>query len=293
MANQQLLLRNLHTFNLVAKTMSFTLAAQELHLTQGAISHRIKVLEQELGFSLFVRGTRKLELTSEGYRFQSTLSKSLRNIFSEIDEINATEMEGELNIATSSGFASGWLVPRLADFKAKYPKFNVNLFAHEEQQDFEHNDVEVAIYFDSKERTNVYRKRLLGEKYIPICSPKYAKQHNLYQGGLESLKHINFIHAKGSNSWQRWMDYMNLDIDIYKQYYGVSHREMGFLAAENHLGVPMGRCHVVKDAIESGVLVTPYPSLETSSGYDLLCPIGTENRPKIRTFINWVEGELS
>ena len=76
MANHQSLLRNLHTFNVAAEKMSFTLAAKKLHLTQGAVSHRIKVLEGELGFNLFVRGTRKLELTEEGQRFQRTLSKA-------------------------------------------------------------------------------------------------------------------------------------------------------------------------------------------------------------------------
>ncbi len=293
MANHQSLLRNLHTFNVAAEKMSFTLAAKKLHLTQGAVSHRIKVLEGELGFNLFVRGTRKLELTSEGYRFHSTLSKSLHSIFSEIDEINATEMAGEINIATSSGFANGWLLPRLADFKAKYPKFNINLFANEEQQDFHINDIEVAIYFDSEHHTNVYRKRLFGEKYIPICSPKYAKQHNIYEDGLESLKRINFIHALGSDAWQRWVTYMDLDVDIFKQFYCVSHREMGFLGATHDLGVAMGRYHFVKQYIETGELITPYPSMGTDKGYDLICPLGTEKRPKVRTFIKWLEGQLN
>ncbi|MBW3694545.1 LysR family transcriptional regulator [Vibrio sp. T187] len=292
MANQQLLLRNLHTFNVAAKTMSFTLAAQELHLTQGAVSHRIKVLENELGFSLFVRGTRKLELTSEGYRFHSTLSKSLHNIFSEIDDINASEMTGEINIAASTGFTNGWLLPRLADFKAKYPNFNVNLFGYMEQQEFHHNNIDIAVYFGTEQQTNVYRQRLFGEQYIPICTPKYAKQLRIYEDGLESLKRVNFIHALGSDAWQRWMAHMNLDVNIFKHFYCVSHREMGFLGASHDLGVAMGRYHFVKDQIESGELVTPYPSMETTSGYDLLCPLGTENRPKIRTFINWIEGQL-
>ncbi|MGF1755177.1 LysR substrate-binding domain-containing protein [Vibrio makurazakiensis] len=292
MANQQLLLRNLHTFNVAAKHMSFTLAAQELHLTQGAVSHRIKVLENELGFSLFVRGTRKLELTSEGYRFQSTLSKSLHSIFSEIDDINASEMTGEINIAASTGFTNGWLLPRLADFKAKYPNFNVNIFGYMEQQDFHHNNIDIAVYFGTEQQTNVYRQRLFGEQYIPICTPQYAKQLRIYEDGLESLKRINFIHALGSDAWQRWMVHMNLDVDIFKHFYCVSHREMGFLGASHGLGVAMGRYHFVKEQIESGELVTPYPCMETTSSYDLLCPLGTENRPKIRTFINWVEGQV-
>ncbi|MCW8334650.1 LysR family transcriptional regulator [Vibrio paucivorans] len=292
MANQQLLLRNLHTFHVAAKTLSFTLTGKELHLTQGAVSHRIKVLESELGFNLFVRGTRKLELTEEGHRFHGTLSKSLHNIFSEIDDINTTDMVGEINIATSTGFANGWLLPRLHDFKAKYPKFNLNVFGHEEQQSFHENNIEVAIYYDSEGFTDVYRQRLFGDKYIPVCTPQYAKQHRLYEDGLESLKRINFIHALGSDVWQRWMKYMKLDVDYFEQFYCVSHREMGFLSAQHHLGVAMGRYQFVKDMIESGELVTPYPSMSTDKGYDLLCPLGTENRPKIRTFINWVEGQL-
>ncbi len=119
-------------------------------------------------------------MTSEGYRFHSSRSLNRCTVFFRIDEINATEMAGEITIATSSGFVNGWLLPRLADFKAKYPKFNINLFAHEEQQDFHINDIEVAIYFDSEHHTNVYRKRLFGEKYIPICSPKYAKQRVIF-----------------------------------------------------------------------------------------------------------------
>ncbi|WCP66135.1 LysR substrate-binding domain-containing protein [Vibrio tubiashii] len=292
MANQQLLLRNLHTFDMAAKTLSFTITGKQLHLTQGAVSHRIKVLEKELGFNLFVRGTRQLELTEEGARFHSTLSKNLHGIFSEIEEIKSTDMVGELNIATSTGFANGWLLPRLSDFKNKYPKFNLNIWGYQEQEDFHKHNIEVAIYYDTEDTKDVYRKRLFGDEYIPVCTPQYAKKHRVYEDGLESLKRINFIHAVGSDVWQRWRDYMQLDIDIFNQFYCVSHREMGYISALHNLGVGMGRYQFVKDLIESGELVTPYPSMSTTKGYDLLCPLGTEDRPKIRTFINWIEGQL-
>jgi LysR family D-serine deaminase transcriptional activator len=292
MANHQSLLRNLHTFNIAAEKMSFTLAAKKLHLTQGAVSHRIKVLEGELGFNLFVRGTRKLELTEEGLRFQRTLSKSLSSIFSEIEDINNTDLYGQINIGTSPAFANSWLLPRLADFKKRYPKFNLNIFSQEEQ-DFHQNHLDIAIYYGAENLKDMYRQPLFGEKYIPVCTPTYAAENDIFEDGLESLHRINFIHALGSDVWQRWIKHHQLDVNLFEQFYCVSHRDMGVRSALHNIGVAMGRYHFVKQYIETGELITPYPSMETNKSYELICPLGTEKRPKVRTFIRWLEDQLS
>ena len=291
MANHQSLLRNLHTFNIAAEKMSFTLAAKKLHLTQGAVSHRIKVLEGELGFNLFVRGTRKLELTEEGLRFQRTLSKSLSSIFSEIEDINNTDLYGQINIGTSPAFANSWLLPRLADFKKRYPKFNLNIFSQEEQ-DFHQNHLDIAIYYGAENLKDMYRQPLFGEKYIPVCTPSYAAENDIFEDGLESLYRINFIHALGSDVWQRWIKHHQLDVNLFEQFYCVSHRDMGVRSALHNIGVAMGRYHFVKQYIETGELITPYPSMETNKSYELICPLGTEKRPKVRTFIRWLEEQL-
>lgn len=292
MANHQSLLRNLHTFNIAAEKMSFTLAAKKLHLTQGAVSHRIKVLEGELGFNLFVRGTRKLELTEEGLRFQRTLSKSLSSIFSEIEDINNTDLYGQINIGTSPAFANSWLLPRLADFKKRYPKFNLNIFSQEEQ-DFHQNHLDIAIYYGAENLKDMYRQPLFGEKYIPVCTPSYAAENDIFEDGLESLHRINFIHALGSDVWQRWIRHHQLDVNLFEQFYCVSHRDMGVRSALHNIGVAMGRYHFVKQYIETGELITPYPSMETNKSYELICPLGTEKRPKVRTFIRWLQEQLS
>lgn len=292
MANQQQLLRNLHTFNVAAKMMSFTLAAKKLHLTQGAVSHRIKVLEGELGFNLFVRGTRKLELTPEGERFNKTISKSLGLIYSDIEQINNTELYGQLNIAMSPAFANGWLLPRIADFKQRYPRFNLNIFAQEEQN-YNQGQLDLAIYYGTNQLPDMYRKRLFGEKYLPVCTPKYAKDLGIFDDGLESLHRVNFIHALESDVWQRWIKHIGVKVNLFEQFYCVSHRDMGTQCARNHVGVAMGRYHFVKPYIDSGELITPYPSMETKMSYDLVCPLGTEKRPKVQTFIHWLEGQLS
>ncbi|WP_104400498.1 LysR substrate-binding domain-containing protein [Vibrio penaeicida] len=292
MASKEILLRNLHTFHMAAKTLSFTLSAKTLNLTQSAVSHRIKALENELGFNLFVRGTRKLTLTPEGERFNSTLSTSLNSIFNEIGEIRTSDLGGKITLATAPNFASGWLLPRLSDFKKKHPNFNLNIIAQENTQDFSRHNIELAIFYDTDQHTNMFRQRLFGEKYIPICTPQYAKEYRLYEDGLESLHRINFIHALGSDVWQRWMKHMRLDVGIFNQFYCVSHREMSVISARHGLGVAIGRYQFVKEYLESGELVSPYPAMETHLGYDLLCPKGTEERPKIKTFIKWIESQV-
>ncbi len=292
MANHQLLLRNLHTFNVAAQKMSFTLAAKKLHLTQGAVSHRIKVLEAELGFNLFVRGTRKLELTEEGARFQRTLSKSLSTIFGEIEDINNADLYGQINIGATPAFTNGWLLPRIADFKKRYPNFNLNIFAQEEQN-FHQNHLDVAIYYGESKLTDMYRYRLFGEKYIPVCTPAYAKEHGILVDGLNSLHRINFIHALGSDAWQRWMKHFDQDVQIFNQFYCVSHRDMGVQSALHNVGVAMGRYRFVKQYLDSGELISPYPSMDTNLGYELVCPLGTEKRPKVRTFVKWVQEQVN
>lgn len=292
MANQQLLLRNLHTFNVAAKTLSFTLTAKELFLTQGAVSHRIKTLEKGLGFSLFARGTRKLELTEEGRRFHATLSQSLNAIFSEIEEITTSDLQGEITLATSPGFATGWLVPKLADFHAKYPGFNVRLLVSDEPKDLHLHDIDVAIYYGVDDMKDTHRIRLFGEKYIPICTPEYAKRLKLFEDGLESLTRINFIHSIGSDVWERWSREHKVDIDIYHHHYTVSQLGFELVAAKSSVGVAMGRYQFVKEDIESGKLVAPYPTMSTPQCYDMLCIEGAQNRPKVRTFMRWLESQL-
>ncbi|MGF1866444.1 LysR substrate-binding domain-containing protein [Enterovibrio norvegicus] len=291
--NHQSLLRNLHTFSSAARTLSFTETATELHLTQGAVSHRIKVLEKELGFSLFVRRTRKLALTEEGEKFQATLSKSLNAIFNEIDNIQTTELSGELTIATSPGIANEWLIPRLADFKAKYPKFNLNIITNDVELDFDVHAIDIAIYFGDHERPNMHSKRMFGETYIPICTPGYAKNHRLFEDGLVSLQRVNFLYAKKSTAWKRWAKQHKVAIDTHHQFMTLSHQDMAVTCARNGLGVAMGRYRFVKDALESGELVAPYPAMETQRCHSILCPQGTENRPKVRTFLQWVDSQLA
>ncbi|MGJ7092942.1 LysR substrate-binding domain-containing protein [Vibrio hannami] len=293
MMDNPLLLRNLHTFTIAANSLSFTQAGHQLHITQGAVSHRIKVLEKELGFSLFVRGTRKLELTPEGERFNKTLIKSLNAIYSDINDINSTEMTGELSIAVSPNFANGWLFPRLSDFKQRYPGFNLCLQIHDQQRDLVANNTDVAFYYGTGHLNDVYCQPLLEESYVPVCTPEYAKNMRMYEDGNEALRKVNFLRVNGSRAWENWLNHMGIDINSHQQTYTVSSPGMEITAARYSSGIAMGRYLAVKPMIESGELVTPYAGMKTNQKYCVLCSLGSESRPKIKTFLSWVNSQLS
>jgi LysR family D-serine deaminase transcriptional activator len=292
--NKQNLLSNLYTFSVVAKFLSFTLAAEELCLTQGAVSQRIKKLEQGLGFKLFVRLTRKLELTEEGLRILTTLTSSLDNIFSEIEDIRFNELRGELYIGIAPTFAHLWLLPRLSDFQKQYPYLDVKVRVKASKLDFQNQPVDLAIYYGDANHADFYHQRLFDEYLVPVCTPEYALQLELDKG--ESRLHeACFLHCTESlellsplAEWQYWIKKTGRNVDVLKRKYVFNHEELAMTAAKNSMGIAMGRYHLIKQYLESGELIAPLERVESGLGYDLICPKGHEIKPRFKAFSNWI-----
>ncbi|WP_051902347.1 LysR substrate-binding domain-containing protein, partial [Photobacterium sanctipauli] len=267
--------------------------AQELNLTQGAVSHRIKNLEKQLGFPLFVRLTRRMELTPEGERLLVTLNQSFDSIFTELEDIRTNELSGELYIGTSPGFANGWLMPRLGAFQQQFPNLNVRLLAKEDKIDFQYEPLDAAIYYSDDDYPGFYCYRLFDERRIPVCSPEYAKRLGLAEGKMDGLRDATFIHGSRSSIWQRWLKEMGVtDIDPTKRQYIFNFSDFDVNAARQSLGIAMGRQRFAMPFILSGELVAPFPSINTGLGYDLVCPDGMQKRPKFQAFYRWLKQEL-
>ena len=147
MLEQQSILALLQTFEVTARHLSFTLAAHEMNLTQGAVSHRIRRLEMHIGFRLFIRMTRKLALTEEGKRLLATLSHSLRAINDEIEDIRDQDLRGTLHIGIAPTLAHLWLMPRLPRFQAQWPGLNLQFRVRAGVMDFNEERVDLAIYY--------------------------------------------------------------------------------------------------------------------------------------------------
>ncbi|CAK1825206.1 LysR family transcriptional regulator, glycine cleavage system transcriptional activator [Vibrio crassostreae] len=289
--NRQQTLSLLHTFSVAAKHLSFTLAADELFLTQGGVSHRIKKLEQQLKFNLFVRKTRKLELTPEGQRVLAMLNVSFESIFSELVDIQTGELSGELYIATSPYFASSWLMPRLPEFRKLYPNLSIKLQTKQNQSDFQFEPYDVAIFYSEGHYPNHYNERLFNGVRTPVCSPEYAKQFNLKKG-IEHLGGVRFIHNGDITAWQRWLHeaQSNANCALQCDYY--SDNRLAMDAAMLSMGVALGRLEFMKPQIEQGLLVAPLMNIESGKGYDLVCPKGMEQRTKFQVFTQWVKQQL-
>ena len=298
MDNKQSLIANLYTFSVVAKSLSFTQASEELFLTQGAVSQRIKKLEAELGFSLFVRLTRRLELTEEGRRILMTLTNSFDNVFSEIEDIRFNELTGELYMGIAPTFAHLWLMPRLADFQKRYPTLNVKVRVKASKLDFQTEPVDLAIYYGDDVHPDFYHQRLFDEVLLPVCSKEYAEQLGFYKSD-QQLKDACFIHCTESleflspqAEWQQWLQQTNRDVDILGHHYVFNHGALAISAAINSMGMLMGRYHLVKPHLESGELVAPFESINSGLGYDLICPKGQEQRPRFQAFLSWINQQI-
>lgn len=298
MQHKQHLLSHMYTFSVVARFLSFTLAAEELNLTQGAVSQRIKKLEEELGFKLFVRLTRKLELTEEGARILATLTHSLDSVFSEIEDIRFNELRGELYIGVAPTFARLWLVPRLMSFQKQYPYLDVKIRVKASKLDFQNQPVDLAIYYGDNTHADFYHYRLFDEYLLPVCTPEYAEQFELLKDDSR-LNETCLLHCTESleflsplAEWKQWLKATGRELDFSQQKYVFNHEELTMVAARQSMGIAMARYQLIKPYLDSGELVAPFERIPSGLGYDLICPKGHEKRPRFKAFSEWIKSNL-
>ncbi|CAH8242690.1 LysR substrate-binding domain-containing protein [Vibrio aestuarianus] len=304
MNQKQQILSNMYAFAIAGKSLSFTKAGEELFITQGAVSQRIKCLEKQLGFSLFVRLTRRLELTNEGARLLQALNQSFDVIFSELDDIKFNELRGELYIGAAPTFAQRWILERLSDFQQRYPNLNIKLRVKASRLDFQHEPVDIAIYYSNIDHPGFYHQRLFDEVLVPICSPDYFKEHfTTNELAATQLSNSTFIHCTESleghepaQEWSVWLaaqdDKEIQSLDIMKKAFLINHSDMAMIAARNGLGIGIARKSLVQEYLKNGDLIAPFSEAPSGLGYDLICLQGQQDRPKISAFIDWVLSQV-
>lgn len=304
MVLKQQMLSNMYTFAIAGKFLSFTKTAEELFITQGAVSQRIKSLEEQLGFSLFVRMTRRLELTKEGERLLHALNQSFEVIFSELEDIKFNELRGELYIGAAPTFAQSWLLPKLADFQRQYPNLNIKLRVKASRLDFQHEPVDIAIYYSDSDHPGFYHQRLFDEMLVPVCSPDYFNIHFANDAALiDQLSSVTFIHCTESlessepnQEWNIWLAHQKDEgfnaINAMERTYLFNHSDMAMIAAKNSMGVGIARESLIRSSLEKGELIAPFERVSSGRGYDLICLNGQQHRPKNAAFIEWLERQV-
>ncbi|QSV15115.1 DNA-binding transcriptional regulator DsdC [Photobacterium ganghwense] len=287
-------LSGLHCFLIAADQMSFTRAAELLCLTQSAVSHKIKNLEETLGVKLFIRQPRKLVLTDEGKRLKEVVAHNFGDIANELRDLKTLDLSGDLNVSVPPTFAQCWLVPRLKSFVEKYPALRFHLRTRNELVDFQTESFDCAIYFGNGKYQGLHVSKIMDESIIPVCSHEYAVEHGLY-GNPAKLSSCLLLHdaapwarAGRNDEWQYWAQQNG--VALAEAGCTFDRADLALQAAERGIGVAMGRASFVTEQLASGRLVAPFTlSVTSPQSYYLVCRKEMATSPRIKAFIDWLE----
>ncbi|MEQ8455525.1 MAG: transcriptional regulator GcvA [Sandaracinaceae bacterium] len=277
-------LPGLEAFEAAARHGSFTRAADELHVSQSAISHRIKALETQLGCALFTRGARRVSLTEEGRALFASAREAFALLHEGVERIHATQQA--LTLSCSPSFAIRWLVPNLPDFARSCPEISVRLAADDRLTQPGREGIDACLRYGAGGYPDVSHTRLRVERIGPVCSPTLVDPTDLRK---HTLLHDEVLRAHpGRVGWGRWLEAAGIEgVDAHRGP-RFSHAHMALDAAQAGQGLALGRTSLVERDLADGRLVRPF-SLELESGlsYWLLTPRG-EPPPRVARFCDWL-----
>lgn len=286
-------LNALRAFEAGARHLSFTKAAEELHVTQAAISHQVKALEAELGVALFRRFTRRLELTTAGQRLLPPISEAFGRIGHAVAELKQGDAERPLTVSVISCFSGKWLVPRLSRFHAAHPDIDLRFHHTVALADFARDEVDMAVRWGPGGWPGVEAELLKPEAQTPVCSPALLDDEKPLHRP-EDLRHHVLLHDYDHDDWLRWLSMMGVE--------GVEARRGPVFDDSNVLieavidgqGVALGDPSLLRGELESGRLVQPFDLVLPSDwAYYIVYPPGALKQPKVRAFRDFLLAEAA
>jgi len=285
-------LNALRAFDAAARHLSFTRAADELAVTQAAISHQVKALETLLGVKLFRRLTRELRLTEEGHALAPGLRDAFDRLAQAVERVRAPG-RAVLTLSTLTTFAVSWLVPRLPRFQDAHPEIEVRVSANPRLVDFAREDVDAAIRFGGTEWPGLVQHELFGFRLTPLAPPSLAARLKR----PEDLARVPLIDTTPRpGEWIIWLEKAGL-AELAPSGGGVVFDStlVALGAAAKGMGVAVGDPLMAADELEAGRLVQPFDLVVSSNAkaYWLVYPEAFAERPKIRAFRDWILAEAA
>jgi LysR family glycine cleavage system transcriptional activator len=285
-------LNALRAFEAAARHLSFTKAADELHVTQAAVSHQIKALEERLGVKLFRRLGRGLVLTEVAQAYLAEIRDAFDRIAEATRRLKQHEAGGALNASMLPSFATKWLLPRLGRFRERHPGIDLRISTGGEMVDFSRDDFEVAIRSGRGRWPGLRADLILTETLFVVCSPDLLKRKKLRRP--EDLRHHTLLHDEPRDRWAVFVSRLGLDgIDPWRGP-GFNHSNMVIEAAIAGQGVALVGGTLAAADLREGRLVRPLKdALPTDYSYWLVCPESAAERPKIVAFREWLLEEAA
>jgi LysR family glycine cleavage system transcriptional activator len=280
-------LNALKAFEAAARSESFTRAAEELCVTQGAVSHQVKALEETLGLKLFNRERQRLVITEAGREYLAVVRDALDRIALGTERLVQRQSSGVLTVSTSPDFAAKWLVHRLGRFAEAHPEIDLRVSAAMHHVDFAREEVDLAVRHGDGDWAWLDVVRLCSEQLFPVCSPKLVSGRNRIRKAADLLK-FPLLHLDDQKTWTRWFDAAGVADPVIRGPV-LNRASMLIDAAVDGQGIALARTALAASDLINGRLIRPIDvSLRMQKMYWIVCPKATAALPKITIFRDWL-----
>jgi LysR family transcriptional regulator, glycine cleavage system transcriptional activator len=287
-------LNTLRSFEAAARYESFTRAAEELNVTQGAVSQQVKALEMQLGAKLFNRERQRLTITPAGRDYLVVIREALDHIGAGTERLMQRQSAGVLTVSTSLDFAAKWLVHRLDRFAAAHPGIDLRVSATMHRVDFAREDVDVAVRHGEDNWPGLAATRLCEEQIFAICSPKLLAGRNRLRRPADVLKWLILRLEDQSKAWERWFALAEVAAPERLQGPVVNRASVLIDAAIEGQGVALARTTLAAWDLISGRIVRPFDlSWRPAGTYWIVSPKATSKVVKIGRFRDWMLAEAA
>ena len=295
---------SLRTFESLARHLNFRACGEELHVTQSAVSRQIRTLEEEVGTSLFVRGTRHVEITEAGTQLLRAVLPLLERLDASVRQIRYAGGRKSVSVTTFASFASLWLIPRLDGFQKLYPDIDIRISAVDAIAHPDDSSIDLALRHCLPAAAPAGAQRLFGEVLTPMVGASLAAKAASKQGprlrtpsdlsAHTLLEEINSTKASGEFSWRKWLQWCGQPSLEPQRWITMNFTHQQIQAALSGQGVALARLALVTEPLANAELVEPFGAamrLRSPYCYWLVAWPGADKREEVRAFIAWIARE--
>ncbi|MEC9482493.1 MAG: LysR substrate-binding domain-containing protein [Halomonas sp.] len=290
----------LKVFAVSAHHLSFTRAAEELHVTTGAVSQQVKQLEERLGFKLFRRLPRRLELTDEGRRLALVVDDAYQAVGLEVRRLRSGVMSGILRLRSVPSFLAKWLMPRLPRLQARFPDIELHVAAEDSNLSLRDGDFDLAIDLNDGHYPGLQITPLMDEVIFPVCAPGLLRgRPSLHRP--EDLAYYPLLHDvtawRGSHDYAEWEHYLQAieapHVNV-RRGYTFNRNQLTMEAAIAGMGVAIARRTLITDELRTGRLIAPFHQrVPTGKRYGLVHSLGALDDRRVRAVHDWIVEEAA
>ena len=288
-------LNGLRAFEAAARHLSFTRAAEELHVTQTAISHQIKNLEDQLGLKLFIRRIRAVELSDSGAAYLPAVRAAFEDVRNATAQLLGPAPPRAVTVTTTTSLAAKWLLPRLGDFQTRFPETGVHLTTSTALVDLASAGIDLGIRYGAGKWPGVDAEWLMAEDIFPVCSPALLAGNRPLRHPSDLAEHTLLHLTMYPDEWQHWLTAAGVSARIAaRPGLRFDQNLMVLAAAADGLGVALGRSAYVAADLAAGRLVVPFDFvLPADAGFYLVTPRGAPLRTEVAQFRDWLRESVA